>query len=63
MMGGLGIFALIMFLTLIATILGAVAWLAILPGKVARRRGHPLCVVMSSVSIPFTHDIIVRHCS
>ncbi len=40
-MGGLGIFALIVLLTLVATILGAVVWLAILPGKVARRRGHP----------------------
>ncbi len=40
-MGGLGIFALIVLLTLVATILGTVVWLAILPGKVARRRGHP----------------------
>ena len=40
-MGGLGIFALIVLLTIVATILGAVVWLAILPGKVARRRGHP----------------------
>jgi uncharacterized BrkB/YihY/UPF0761 family membrane protein len=40
-MGGLGIFALIVLLTIIATILGAIVWLAILPGKVARRRGHP----------------------
>lgn len=40
-MGGLGIFALIVLLTIIAAILGALVWLAILPGKVARRRGHP----------------------
>jgi hypothetical protein len=39
-MGGLGIFALIVLLTLVTTILGAVVWLAMLPGKVARRRGH-----------------------
>jgi hypothetical protein len=39
-MGGLGIFALIVLLTIVATILGAVVWLAMLPGKVARRRGH-----------------------
>ncbi len=39
-MGGLGIFALIVLLTLVATILGAVVWLAKLPGKVARQRGH-----------------------
>jgi hypothetical protein len=30
-MGGLGIFALIVLLTLVATILGAVVWLAMLP--------------------------------
>ena len=40
-MGGLGFFSLFVLLTLVATILGAVVWLAILPGKVARRRGHP----------------------
>ncbi len=39
-MGGLGIFALIVLLTLVATILGAVVWLAKLPGKVALQRGH-----------------------
>lgn len=40
-MGGLGVFALIVLLTLTATILGAVVWLAKLPGKVASERGHP----------------------
>jgi hypothetical protein len=40
-MGGLGIFALIVLLTIVATILGSVVWLARLPGKVALRRGHP----------------------
>ncbi len=40
-MGGLGIFALIVLLTIVTTILGVVVWLAMLPGKVARRRGHP----------------------
>ncbi len=40
-MDGLGIFALIVLLTIIATILGAAIWLAMFPGKVAHRRGHP----------------------
>ncbi len=40
-MDGLGIFALIVLLTIVATILAVVVWLAMLPGKVARERGHP----------------------
>ncbi len=40
-MGPLGIFALIVLLTLVATILGAVVWLAMLPGKIAVKRKHP----------------------
>lgn len=40
-MGGLGYFALFVLLTLIATMLGAVVWLAMLPGKVAVQREHP----------------------
>ncbi len=40
-MDGLGIFALIVLLTLVATILAAVVWLARFPGKVAHQRGHP----------------------
>jgi len=40
-MGGLGIFALIVLLTLMATMLGVVVWLAMLPGKVAAQREHP----------------------
>jgi len=40
-MGTLGIFALIVLLTLVATVLGAVVWLAMLPGKIAAKRQHP----------------------
>jgi uncharacterized BrkB/YihY/UPF0761 family membrane protein len=40
-MDGLGYFALIVLLIVIATMVGAVVWLAMLPGKVAHRRGHP----------------------
>lgn len=40
-MGGLGIFALIVLLTLIATMVGVVVWLAMLPGKIAVQREHP----------------------
>lgn len=40
-MGTLGIFALIVLLTLVATVLGAVVWLAMLPGKIAAQRQHP----------------------
>jgi len=40
-MGTLGIFALIVLLTLVATVLGAVVWLAMLPGKIAVKREHP----------------------
>jgi hypothetical protein len=40
-MGALGIFALIVLSTLVATVLGAVIWLAILPGRIAVQRKHP----------------------
>ena len=40
-MGALGIFALIVLSTLVATVLGAVIWLAMLPGKIAVKREHP----------------------
>ena len=40
-MGGLGIFALIVLLTLIATTLAAIVWLAGLPGRIAAEREHP----------------------
>jgi hypothetical protein len=39
-MGGLGIFALIVLLVMIASIIYAVIWLAMWPGKVAHERGH-----------------------
>ncbi len=37
----LDIFALIVLLTVVASILGLVIWLAMLPGKIARERNHP----------------------
>ncbi len=40
-MGGLGIFALIVLTTLVASVLGVVVWLAMLPGKIAAQRKHP----------------------
>jgi len=40
-MGALGIFSMIVLVTIIISILGAGVWLAMLPGKVAHRRGHP----------------------
>lgn len=40
-MGALGIFALIVLTTTVAVVVGAVAWLAMLPGKVAAQREHP----------------------
>ena len=40
-MGALGIFAMIVLLTIVLSILWALVWLAMWPGKVAHRRGHP----------------------
>ena len=40
-MGALGIFALIVLATLVATVVGVVVWLAMLPGKIAVKREHP----------------------
>jgi uncharacterized BrkB/YihY/UPF0761 family membrane protein len=40
-MDGLGYFALIVLLTIVAAVLGVVVVLAKLPGKVAAKRGHP----------------------
>lgn len=40
-MGIQGYFALFVLLTLIATMLTLVVWLAMLPGKVAAQREHP----------------------
>lgn len=40
-MGFMGIFALIVLASLVATIIGVVVWLAMLPGKIAFKRGHP----------------------
>ncbi len=40
-MDGLGIFALIVLLTIVVTMLGVVVWLARFPGNKARERGHP----------------------
>ena len=40
-MGALGIFALIVLSTLVATVLAVVVWLAMLPGKIAAQREHP----------------------
>ncbi len=40
-MGTLGIFALIVLTTLVASVLGVVVWLAMLPGKIAAQRQHP----------------------
>ena len=40
-MGALGIFALIILVILVGTVLGAVVWLAMLPGKIAAQREHP----------------------
>jgi len=37
-MGALGIFALIVLSTLVATVLAVVVWLAMLPGKIAAQR-------------------------
>lgn len=40
-MGALGIFAMIVLSTIVLSILGVAIWLAMWPGKVAHRRGHP----------------------
>lgn len=40
-MGFMGIFALIVLTSLVATIIGVVVWLAMLPGKIAFKREHP----------------------
>lgn len=40
-MDGLGIFALIVLITLVTTMLSALVWLAKLPGNVASQREHP----------------------
>ena len=40
-MGALGIFALIVLVILVATVIGIVVWLAMLPGKIAFKREHP----------------------
>ena len=40
-MGFMGIFALIVLTCLVATVIGVVVWLAMLPGKIAFKREHP----------------------
>ena len=40
-MGFMGIFALIVLTCLVAATIGAVVWLAMLPGKIAFNREHP----------------------
>ena len=40
-MGFMGIFALIVLTCLVATTIGVVVWLAMLPGKIAAQRQHP----------------------
>jgi len=40
-MGLMGIFALFVLASLIATAIGVVVWLAMLPGKIAAKREHP----------------------
>ena len=40
-MTGLDVFALIILVVLLVTIVGGVMALAILPGRIARERGHP----------------------
>ena len=40
-MGFMGIFALIVLTCLVATAIGVVVWLAMLPGKIAFKREHP----------------------
>ena len=40
-MGVMGVFALIVLITLIATCIALVVWLAMLPGKIAFKREHP----------------------
>ena len=40
-MGAMGIFALIVLTCLVATTIGIVVWLAMLPGKIAFKREHP----------------------
>lgn len=40
-MGFMGIFALFVLATLIATSIAIVVWLAMLPGKIAFKREHP----------------------
>ena len=40
-MGALGIFALLILIVTVVAVLGAVVWLAVLPGKIAARRRHP----------------------
>jgi hypothetical protein len=40
-MGALGIFALIVLTTLVATTLAVIVWMAMLPGKIAAQRQHP----------------------
>ncbi len=39
-MGFMGIFALFVLTTLIATVIGVIVWLAMLPGKIAFKREH-----------------------
>ena len=39
-MGGVGIFALIVLLVIIGTVLYGIYWLAKWPGEIAHRRGH-----------------------
>ena len=40
-MGFMGIFALIVLTCLVATAIGVMVWLAMLPGKIAFKREHP----------------------
>ena len=40
-MGIMGIFALVVLTCLVATTIGVIVWLAMLPGKIAFKREHP----------------------
>lgn len=40
-MNGIDIFAWIVFLMIVATLIGVFTWLGLWPGKVAKQRNHP----------------------
>lgn len=49
-MSGLDVFAVLILLVIVVTIVGVVALLGILPGRIAKKRGHPQAEAINVLS-------------